>query len=86
MSSKKWLFLSLPLIPFSKSLKVLIINPCDATKPWQLGSQDAATLMMQGIIDLHHDISFFPILILVFISWMLIRASWYFHYRRNLIP
>ncbi|KAA0050490.1 cytochrome c oxidase subunit 2 [Cucumis melo var. makuwa] len=37
----KWLFLT--------------IAPCDAAEPWQLGSQDAATPMMQGIIDLHHD-------------------------------
>lgn len=86
MSSKKWLFLSLPLIPSSKSLKVLTINPRDAAEPWQLGSQDAATPVMQGIIDLHHDISFFPILILVFVSWMSVRASWHFHYRRNPIP
>ncbi|KAL0540440.1 hypothetical protein IC582_024679 [Cucumis melo] len=41
----KWLFLT--------------IAPCDAAEPWELESQDAATPMMQGIIDLHHDI-FFP--------------------------
>nr|VDD65161.1 unnamed protein product [Brassica oleracea] len=40
----KWLFLT--------------ISPCDAAEPWQLGSQDAATPIMQGIIDLHHDIFF----------------------------
>jgi len=44
------------------------IAPCDAAKPWQLGFQDATTPMMQGIIDLHHDIFFFLILILVFVS------------------
>ena len=52
----------------------LTIAPCDAAEPWQLGSQDAATPMMQGIIDLHHDIFFFLILILVFVSWILVRA------------
>nr|P80498.1 RecName: Full=Cytochrome c oxidase subunit 2; AltName: Full=Cytochrome c oxidase polypeptide II [Solanum tuberosum] len=26
----------------------------DAAEPWQLGFQDAATPIMQGIIDLHH--------------------------------
>ncbi|KAK2655487.1 hypothetical protein Ddye_008539 [Dipteronia dyeriana] len=45
----------------------LTIAPCDAAEPWQLGSQDAATPMMQGIIDLHHDIFFFLILILEFL-------------------
>ncbi|KAH1188134.1 cytochrome c oxidase subunit 2 [Glycine max] len=49
----------------------LTIAPCDAAEPWQLGFQDAATPMMQGIIDLHHDIFFFLILILVFVSRIL---------------
>lgn len=33
--------------------------------------QDAATPMLQGIIGLHHDVLFFLILILVFISLIL---------------
>jgi cytochrome c oxidase subunit 2 len=64
----------------------LTIAPCDAAEPWQLGSQDAATPMMQGIMDLHHDIFFFLILILVFVSWILVRALWHFHYQKNPIP
>nr|AKJ25581.1 cytochrome c oxidase subunit 2 [Geranium phaeum] len=59
---------------------------CDAAEPWQLGFQDAATPMMQGIIDLHHDIFFFLILILVFVIWILARALWHFHYQKNPIP
>ncbi len=42
--------------------------------------------MMQGIIDLHHDIFFFLILILVFISRMLVRALWHFNEQTNPIP
>ena len=68
----KWLFLT--------------IAPCDAAEPWQLGSQDAATPMMQGIIDLHHDIFFFLILIFVFVSRILVRALWHFHYSQKKIP
>nr|YP_010274311.1 cytochrome c oxidase subunit 2 [Cuscuta japonica]UJP67948.1 cytochrome c oxidase subunit 2 [Cuscuta japonica] len=64
----------------------LTIAPCDAAEPWQLGSQDAATPMMQGIIDLHHDIFLFLLLILVFVSWILVRALWHFHYKKNPIP
>ena len=64
----------------------LTIAPCDAAEPWQLGSQDAATPMMQGIIDLHHDIFFFLIQILVFVLWILVRALWHFHYQKNPIP
>nr|YP_009047433.1 cytochrome c oxidase subunit 2 [Ulota hutchinsiae]YP_009047632.1 cytochrome c oxidase subunit 2 [Orthotrichum stellatum]YP_009115198.1 cytochrome c oxidase subunit 2 [Lewinskya speciosa]YP_009176225.1 cytochrome oxidase subunit 2 [Tetraplodon fuegianus]YP_009231590.1 cytochrome oxidase subunit 2 [Orthotrichum macrocephalum]YP_009231630.1 cytochrome oxidase subunit 2 [Orthotrichum diaphanum]YP_009307240.1 cytochrome c oxidase subunit 2 [Orthotrichum bicolor]YP_009307280.1 cytochrome c oxid len=62
------------------------IGYCDAAEPWQLGFQDAATPMMQGIIDLHHDIFFFLIIILIFVLWMLVRALWHFHYKRNPIP
>nr|AHG59010.1 cytochrome oxidase subunit 2 [Bazzania trilobata]QGQ61888.1 cytochrome c oxidase subunit 2 [Bazzania tridens]QIA59506.1 cytochrome c oxidase subunit 2 [Bazzania japonica] len=58
----------------------------DAAEPWQLGFQDPATPMMQGIIDLHHDIFFFLIVILIFVLWMLVRALWHFHYKRNPIP
>ncbi|KAA0046383.1 cytochrome c oxidase subunit 2 [Cucumis melo var. makuwa] len=68
----KWLFLT--------------IAPCDAAGPWELGSQDAATPMMQGIIDLHHSIFFFLILIFVFVSRILVRALWHFHYSKKKIP
>nr|AKJ25579.1 cytochrome c oxidase subunit 2 [Geranium nodosum] len=70
--------LALQLIP--------TIALCDAAEPWQLGFQDAATPMMQGIIDLHHDIFFFLILISVFVIWILARTLWHFHYKRNPIP
>ncbi|GKV52209.1 hypothetical protein SLE2022_349550 [Rubroshorea leprosula] len=65
---------------------LLTIAHCDAAEPWQLGFQDAATPMMQGIIDLHHDIFFFLILILVFVLWILVRALWHFHFQKNPIP
>lgn len=38
----------------------------DAPESWQIGFQDPATPVMQGIIDLHHDIMFFMLVILVF--------------------
>ena len=64
----------------------LTIAPCDAAEPWQLGFQDAATPMMQGIIDLHHDILFFLILILVFVLWMLVRVLWHFYHEFHPFP
>ncbi|EOY17619.1 Uncharacterized protein TCM_042398 isoform 3 [Theobroma cacao] len=81
-------FSVLPLIPKTKQMIVLewlflTITPCDAAEPWQLGFQDATTLMMQGIIDLHHDIFFFLILILVFVLRIFVRALWHFHYHKN---
>ncbi|VAI69699.1 unnamed protein product [Triticum turgidum subsp. durum] len=48
--------------------------------------KDAATPMMQGIIDLHHDIFFFLILILVFVSRMLVPTLWHFNEQTNPIP
>ena len=71
---------------FTGIFHFLTNSPCDAAEPWQLGSQDAATPMMQGIIDLHHDIFFFLILILVFVSRILVRALWHFHSKKNPIP
>ena len=38
------------------------------------------------MIILHHDIFFFLILILVFVSRILVRALWHFHYQKNPIP
>ena len=58
----------------------------DAPEAWQLGFQDPATPIMQGIIDLHHDIMFFLIVILVFVVWMLTRTLYHFHYKKNPIP
>ncbi|CAM6054579.1 unnamed protein product [Sphagnum tenellum] len=59
---------------------------CDAAEAWQLSFQDPATPMMQGIIDLHHDIFFFLVVILIFVLWMMVRALWHFYYTRNPIP
>nr|QOZ41727.1 Cox2 [Prototheca wickerhamii] len=63
-----------------------ILALADAPEAWQLGFQDPATPIMQGLIDLHHDIMFFLIAILVFVLWMISRALYLFHYTRNPIP
>jgi cytochrome c oxidase subunit II len=51
----------------------------DYPEPWQLGFQDPATPNMQGIIDLHHDIMFFLIFIIVFVLWMMGTIIIYFN-------
>lgn len=58
----------------------------DAPEPWQLGFQDPASPIAQGIQDLHHDIFFFIIFILTFVMWMLGRTLWHFHHSKNPIP
>ena len=49
---------------FGNSFKVLMDSP----EPWQLGFQDPATPIAQGIQDLHNDIFFFMVFVLVFVS------------------
>lgn len=63
-----------------------IVSRTDAPEPWQLGFQDPASPIMQGIIDLHHDVAFFLIVVSVFVLWMLTRTLYHFHHSRNPVP
>lgn len=65
---------SLPYIISSS----LFIN-CDAPYKWQMNFQEPATPTMEKIIDLHHDIQFFLIIIIVFVLWMLMRSIYLFN-------
>ena len=58
----------------------------DAPLPWQIGFQDPATPIAQGIQDLHHDICFFMVVILTFVIWILCRTLWHFHWTKNPVP
>nr|AXI97796.1 cytochrome c oxidase subunit 2 [Gracilaria vermiculophylla]WDZ68084.1 cytochrome c oxidase subunit 2 [Gracilaria vermiculophylla] len=58
----------------------------DAAENWQLGFQDPATPIMEGIINLHHDLMYFICVIFIFVSWMLIRTLWHFESTQNNIP
>jgi cytochrome c oxidase subunit 2 len=62
------------------------ISFLDAPEAWQIGFQDPATPVMQGIIDLHHDIFFFIVAIVLFVFWMLIRTLYHFNAKRNPMP
>ncbi len=53
------------------------MGPGYATK-WQLYFQDAASPVMEGIINLHNDLLAFMIAIILFVVWMLARAVWRF--------
>jgi cytochrome c oxidase subunit 2 len=46
----------------------------DYAQPWQLLFQDPATPIMEGIINLHHDIMFVLIIIAVLVAWLLLRC------------
>lgn len=58
----------------------------DSAENWQLSFQDPATPIMEGIINLHHDLMFFICVISTFVSWMLIRTLWHFEQNQNSIP
>jgi cytochrome c oxidase subunit 2 len=58
----------------------------DAPEPWQIGFQDPATPIALGIQDLHHDIFFILVAVLVFVMWMLARTLWHFQESNNPIP
>lgn len=57
----------------------------DYAKNWQINFQDPATPIMEGIINLHHDLMFFLCAIFIFVSWMLFRTIWFFNYNYNKI-
>jgi cytochrome c oxidase subunit 2 len=52
----------------------------DSSTPWQLYFQDAATPVMEGIINLHHDLMFFITFIFFFVLIVMIRTLYFFRY------
>jgi heme/copper-type cytochrome/quinol oxidase subunit 2 len=59
------------------------IEKNDAPEHYQISFQDPATPMMSGIIDLHHDIMFYLIIVVIFVLWMLLRIVFFFKYSIN---
>lgn len=43
---------------------------------WQFGFQDPATNLMEGIIDLHHDIMFFLIGVVILVAFLMTEFVW----------
>ena len=58
----------------------------DVAEDWQLDFQDPATPIMEGIINLHHDLCFFLIIICVFVLWVLLRTLVLFDRSKNKVP
>jgi cytochrome c oxidase subunit 2 len=56
---------------------------CDAAEPWQLGLQDPATPVMEGIVNFHNHLMFFMVFIAMFVFWMLSRVIFYFNSTAN---
>lgn len=59
--------------------QVVCSSYLDSPESWQVGFQDSASPLMQGIIELHHDLFFFLIIILTFVFWVLIKLLFTFN-------
>jgi cytochrome c oxidase subunit 2 len=51
--------------------KLLPVVNCDVAEPWQLSFQDGASPSFEGIVDLHDQIMFYLVIIVIGVSWML---------------
>ena len=74
------IFYQIACLPF---LPLLCLS--DSARPWQMNFQDPATPIMEGIINFHNHIMFFLSMVVIFVSWMLIRCLWCFNENKNLI-
>lgn len=74
----KWLFIVIMMI-FMLFLKI----ENDAPKRWQIGFQDPATSIMEGIIELHNNIFFYLIVILILVFWMITIIFLHYSYQFN---
>jgi heme/copper-type cytochrome/quinol oxidase subunit 2 len=58
----------------------------DASVRGQLNFQTPATQIMEKIVDLHHDLMFFIVVIVIFVSWMLGRLLHFYHVGNTATP
>lgn len=59
------------MMTFLINLNLITTVRNDAPQPWQWGFQDGASPSFEGIVDLHDQIVFYLIVILLGVSWML---------------
>lgn len=59
------------------------ITLLDAPVNWQIGFQDPATAVMEGIINFHHDLFFFLVIVLIFVVRVLARCLTLFSRREG---
>lgn len=43
----------------------------DAPQPWQIGFQDAGSPSFEGIVELHDQVMFYLVIIMLGVGWML---------------
>jgi cytochrome c oxidase subunit 2 len=55
----------------------------DAAEPWEIGFQDSATTVHEGIVSLHDNIMFYLILIIIGVLWMILTILYLFSNKNN---
>lgn len=58
----------------------------DAALPWQMGFQDPATPIAEGIIRFHHDLMFVLVFVSSFVAWIMVRIVYHFYHTKNPVP
>ena len=71
------------LFQIDNFFKSFFYSMCDFARPYQLGFQDPATPVAEGIVDLHHDIMFFLCIVCIFVLYMLTRTVMLFQSTKN---
>jgi len=75
------------MINFNYFISALLpIAFCDAAESWQLGIQDPATPIAEGMISFHNYLMLFIISIGLFVCWMLIQVVRFFNEEANPVP
>lgn len=59
------------------------LNVLAEAYPGQIGFQDPATPIAEGIIDIHHHVFFFLVIVFITVSWALYRIVYNFWYEIN---
>jgi len=59
---------------------------CDSAQPWQLGFQNPASPIAEGIIHFHNDLMVILVFIVIFVGYMQYRSIQLFNYKQNPVP
>jgi len=59
---------------------------CDSATPWQLGFQDPASPIAEGIIHFHHDIRVIRLVVVTFVGWRRFRCIRHFTAEVHPVP
>lgn len=73
----------LKLFSFINIYFFIPVASLDSGENWQIGFQDPATPIMQGIVELYDDIFFFLIVVICTVFWLLFRLIWNFNSHAN---